>query len=173
MNSMHSPDRNGAELADGNPSGSASGPGAATTGHVVVFRIGHQAYGLPVADVREVILLPLLLTVPGISALCSGFLNWHGQYLPVLSGHRLIDVPETIGIDSQIVICGQAPFALGLLIDQVVDVRFVTSGDRALLKQHDGALVHGIAQSHADTIVIFHAPAVYALGAQFAIHAPG
>jgi purine-binding chemotaxis protein CheW len=174
MSHVNPPDLNGIASKNGDwASVATNGADLGISGYVVVFQIGRQFYGLPVAEVREIVQLPMLLTLPGPPGLCCGLLNWHGRYLPIVSGHGLVDVPETVSLDSQIVLCGQPPFAMGLLVDHVVDVRPVASGERALLEHQADGLVRGLAQSSAGTVVILHAPFLYALGAQFALRAPG
>ncbi|GAB4108528.1 MAG: chemotaxis protein CheW [Roseiflexaceae bacterium] len=100
---------------------------------VVTWLIGRQTYGLPVGDVLEVVRVPALLMLAGAQSHVCGLLNRRGQYIPVLDGRVLVDEPPRYDLASQVVIIGN-PLAvtplqpyLGLLVDQVCDVRMVSS----------------------------------------------
>lgn len=93
---------------------------------LVTFSMEHQWYGLPLASVLQVIRLPALLTLAGAPPILCGMLNLHGQYLPVLSGRSLVNLPQEYAVNNQILIVGhmQSPGVpcFGLLVDQVHDV---------------------------------------------------
>ncbi len=94
----------------------------------VTFRIGPQQYGLPVAFVIEIVRLPALVTLAGASPAVIGLLNLRGQYVPVLDGRILIGEPVTYTLNNQVVVAGRIEDnivipLLGLLVDQVIDVR--------------------------------------------------
>jgi purine-binding chemotaxis protein CheW len=61
---------------------------------LLVFRLGPQAYALPLAEVREVIPLAALYAPPLMPALLAGFLNLGGTAVPVVRLDRLFDLPE-------------------------------------------------------------------------------
>ncbi|MEN9935681.1 MAG: hypothetical protein RLZZ387_2260 [Chloroflexota bacterium] len=94
-----------------------------------VFQINDQQYALPVAEVREVVRVPALLTIAGAPPVVCGLLNLRGSYLPVIDGRRLVGAPPHISLASQIVIAGIAEDTradrpvLGLLVDHVLAVR--------------------------------------------------
>lgn len=101
---------------------------------IVTWTIGPQVYGLPVADVVEVVRVPAMLTLAGAPEYVCGLLNRHGQYLPVLDGRALLDEPLRYDLASQVVIVGNPLSAaerraeLGLLVDQVCEVRMFHAG---------------------------------------------
>jgi purine-binding chemotaxis protein CheW len=106
-----------------------SGPLAAAP-TAVTFVIGTQEYGLPVADVVEVVAMPAMLNVAGAPAYLIGLLNRRGRYLPVLDGRMLVGEPVQYDLDRYVIIAGRASAnvgdlvpLLGILVDQVCDVR--------------------------------------------------
>jgi purine-binding chemotaxis protein CheW len=90
---------------------------------VVTFHIGRQRYGLPVADVHEVVLLPALITLAGAPPLVAGVVNVRGCYLPVLSGRRLLGEVDAFDLNSHLIIAGRGRSELALHVDRVSDVQ--------------------------------------------------
>ncbi len=94
---------------------------------VVLFRLGNQQYGLPLAVVHEIVRLPALIMLAGAPPALCGLLNLRGQHLPVLDGRVLVGEPALYDLNSQIVIAGRDRPELGLLVDQVHDVYTVAA----------------------------------------------
>ena len=55
---------------------------------VLVFHIGPDRYGLPLACIRRVLPLMALKTVPGAPDAVAGLMNLHGSGIPVLDVSR-------------------------------------------------------------------------------------
>jgi chemotaxis signal transduction protein len=96
----------------------------------VTFVIGTQEYGLPVADVMEIVPIPAMLILAGAPAYVAGLLNRRGRYLPVLDGRILLGEPARYDLDRYVIIAGRASAheehvtpLIGILVDQVCDVR--------------------------------------------------
>ncbi|MFL5805593.1 MAG: chemotaxis protein CheW [Roseiflexaceae bacterium] len=96
---------------------------------VVLFQLGNQQYGLPLAVVHEIVRLPALIMLAGAPPALCGLLNLRGQHLPVLNGRVLVGEPALYDLNSQIVIAGRGWPELGLLVDQVHDV-YTVAADR-------------------------------------------
>src|SRR3712207_2163231 len=90
---------------------------------MVIFRIGRQRYGLPADYVREIVPRPTLVEPAGAPPVLSGLLNLRGQYLPVLDGRVLVGDEPVRDLHSQIIVTGTATPELGVLVDQVEDLR--------------------------------------------------
>jgi purine-binding chemotaxis protein CheW len=60
---------------------------------VVVFEIGGQHYGLPVADVRELLPAVSVTPLPGAPAVVEGVINLRGRVVPVLDFRRRFELP--------------------------------------------------------------------------------
>ena len=102
----------------------------AATPTAVTFVIGTQEYGLPVADVLEIVPMPAMLALAGAPAYLVGLLNRRGRYVPVLDGRILLGEPEQYDVDRYIIIAGRVSANMqhvvplfGILVDQVCDVR--------------------------------------------------
>ncbi len=91
---------------------------------VVTFRVGYQTFALPLRAVQQVVRLPELTPIAGASPLIAGLINARGHLLPVVVGHRLLEQPLAITLNSMVIIVGLDPEQpqLGLLVDEVYGV---------------------------------------------------
>ncbi|WP_207462056.1 chemotaxis protein CheW [Azospirillum sp. SYSU D00513] len=92
------------------------------TEQFVVFRLAGAEYGLPVADVQEVLRRPDALTpLPNAPDFVAGIANLRGAVLPVIDQRRLLRLPEgaasSEGARGRIVVIGARDLRAGLLVD--------------------------------------------------------
>lgn len=140
---------------------------------IVTWRIGPQLYGLPVANVVEVVRVPAMLTLAGAPEYVCGLLNRHGQYLTVLDGRALLGEPPSYELSSQVVIVGNplSPAGrradLGLLVDQVHEVRMFHAG-RLVPLQPSAArpILHGVISADEQSILLLDAARLAELAPQ-------
>lgn len=91
---------------------------------LVVFRLGGQAFAVPVAAVREVVPLAWLAKPPRMPSFVEGVLNLGGIAVPVLRLDDLLGMERgRVGLDASILIMRRDGAALGLLVDHVDGVR--------------------------------------------------
>ncbi|HYT87347.1 MAG TPA: chemotaxis protein CheW [Gemmataceae bacterium] len=64
-----------------------------TAREILVFEIGGQRYGLPVADVRELLRAVTLTPLPQAPAIVEGIINVRGTIVPVLDIRRRFRLP--------------------------------------------------------------------------------
>jgi purine-binding chemotaxis protein CheW len=63
--------------------------------HFVVFRLGDEEFGLPIAAVDEVARVPTQITrVPKMPDFLEGVVNLRGDVLPVVDQRRRFDMPR-------------------------------------------------------------------------------
>lgn len=94
---------------------------------VLVFQIGDDRYGLPLAVIARVLPAAALKQVPQAPAYVAGLMDLHGEPVPVLDLSRLAgQAPEQVWFDTRIVLVdypvagGTRP--LGLLAEHVAGV---------------------------------------------------
>jgi purine-binding chemotaxis protein CheW len=92
--------------------------------HFVVFRLGNEAFGLPVAAVDEVARIPTQITrVPKMPDFLEGVVNLRGEVLAVVDQRRRFDMPKFAGDGAQrLIVVRAARCRAGLIVDQVSDV---------------------------------------------------
>lgn len=98
---------------------------------VLVFHIGPDRYGLPLAAIRSVMPLMALKAMPGAPDAVAGLMNLHGTGIPVLDVSRIAGGdPAARRIDTRIVLVDytgpdKAVHALGLVTERVLGVQDV------------------------------------------------
>ena len=103
---------------------------------ILLFDVGDQLYGIPLADVREVLPMAQLLRPPALPSLLAGLLNLDGVAFPVLRLDRLFGVPEQpTGQYTPLLILRHEESPLALLVSAVR--RIVLVADDAILPVRD------------------------------------
>jgi purine-binding chemotaxis protein CheW len=106
----------------GMPSGPA--PEAAAESQFLVFRLGGDEFGLPIANVDEVARVPDRLTrVPKTPKFLEGVMNLRGEVLPVVDQRRRFDMPPSADRDSRrLIVLRSERHRAGVIVDAVSDV---------------------------------------------------
>ena len=104
-----------------------SQPAERTNGESVqflVFRLGEEEFGLPIAAVDEVARVPDRITrVPKTPEFLEGVVNLRGEVLPVVDQRRRFDLPQFPGGDGQrLLVVRTERHRAGLIVDSVSEV---------------------------------------------------
>ena len=93
-----------------------------SAGTLLRLGIAGQAFGLPVGDVRDVLLTPALTHLPRAPAGVAGALNLRGKVVVAIDPRGPLGLPAAQGVPvlAVVVVHGQDVYAL--LADQVTDV---------------------------------------------------
>ncbi len=92
----------------------------------LVFHIGADRYGLPLAAVRRVLPAAALKQLPLTPDWVAGLLDLHGAPVPVIDLSRLAGrVPEQVWYDTRIVLVDYHRRQLGLLAEHVAGIETV------------------------------------------------
>jgi purine-binding chemotaxis protein CheW len=120
----------------------------------VTCRIAEQTYAVPLAAVLQVVRLPGLTRLAGAPPELCGLLNLRGAMVPVLAARVLVGAPADYGLDSHVMIVGDAAGlpAAGLLVDAVEHVRrFAADSVMPLLQ--GSALVCGVVRGPGEAVL--------------------
>jgi purine-binding chemotaxis protein CheW len=136
--------------AHGKPSGVAQ---AGVVHHFVVFRLGDEQYGLPIAAVDEVVRRPAKLArVPQAPAFLDGIMNLRGQAIPVIDQRRRFATDDSVPARHVIVVSVDGLRA-GFCVDSVSNTLRVSETELRpvpALSSHDTALFDRIAGIERD-----------------------
>jgi chemotaxis-related protein WspB len=105
---------------------------------VLVFHIGPDRYGLPLAGVARVLPVVALKHIPLAPSFVAGLMDLHGEPVPVIDLSRLAGlVPEQLWFDTRIILVDYpladgALACLGLMAEHVIGVEPV---DPAALRE--------------------------------------
>ena len=90
----------------------------------VVFRLGEETYGIEIGFVHEIIRVQPPAALPGTPPAVLGVINLRSRIIPVISLRSVFGGTETEpGPAARIVIVGWNGSRVGLLVDEVVEVR--------------------------------------------------
>lgn len=85
---------------------------------LVVFEVAGVLCALPLEDVREIVLLPMLFHPPTSPSILAGFLNLGGQIVPVVFLSRLLALSSRPqGMYTHVLVLEEGGAPLGLLVD--------------------------------------------------------
>ena len=105
---------------------------AAQSLEVVVFEVGGRRYGLPAADVREIVRAAALTPLPRAPAIVEGILNLRGRIVPVLDIRARFRLPpRPIQPSDHLII------ALGSAGERAVAIRVDRATDLVRLSAED------------------------------------
>lgn len=101
-------------------------------GKYMTFRVGGEEYGLAILKVRELIGLLEITRVPHAPAGVRGVVNLRGKVIPVVDLRSHLGVGDENRADRPVIIVVQiqtasGPVTTGVLVDQVLEVRNITS----------------------------------------------
>ncbi len=112
-------------LADGNERGSDMQIAAESDGRetVLVFRLGDEEYGLPIAAVDEIVRLPDTLTrVPRAPGFVHGVMNFRGKALPVIDQRQRFGVAGTSRGRRRVIVTTLGNRQAGFVVDSVSEL---------------------------------------------------
>jgi purine-binding chemotaxis protein CheW len=109
----------------------AGGEGEEDVTQVVVFRLGAEEFGVPIASVQEIVRVPETLSrVPRTPDFVAGVINLRGGVLPVIDQRRRLGMAEMERNDSQrIVVHAQGGARTGFIVDSVAEVLRIPLAD--------------------------------------------
>jgi purine-binding chemotaxis protein CheW len=107
--------------------GPADVAGARQEIQLACFRVGSELYALDILRIKEIIRPQKLTPVPKAPMFIEGVINLRGAVVPVVDLRKRFDQPSA-GIDRQtrIIICVLAGKIVGLMVDEVAEVRRYT-----------------------------------------------
>jgi purine-binding chemotaxis protein CheW len=89
----------------------------------LVFRLGEEEFGLPVAAVREVVAMPATLTrLPRAPAFVAGLMNLRGRVVPVIDQRRRFAVPGEPTTRRRVIVAALDELEAGFVVDGVSEV---------------------------------------------------
>ena len=97
---------------------------------LVTFKLGREIYGIDIMDVKEIVKIQDIRSIPGAPEYVVGILNLRGSIIPVIDLHKRFnfqkqDLNEDEKLLSGIVIINIDAMLVGIIIDKVEKVENV------------------------------------------------
>ncbi len=89
---------------------------------LVTFRVGGQWFGVPVLDVREILVAQRVARVPLAPPDVDGFLNLRGHIVTAISLHARLSIPRPPAGATMNVVVADRDELFALVVDEVGDV---------------------------------------------------
>lgn len=98
--------------------------GAETSSSFLIFQLGQEFYGLPIAAVDEVVAVPSQTTrLPNAPAFVSGVFNLRGRAVPLINQRQRFDTPVSAAGDRpRVIVATVGALQAGFVVDAVSEV---------------------------------------------------
>lgn len=124
----------------------------------VGFRIGQQAYALPIGAVREIVRPPEITAVPQSADEVAGVMNLRGHILPVIDLRKLFQQASETTPKSRVLVMSLETKLVGLLVDSASEVLKIDSTEiepgTKLLGDYHESYVTGVAKYGGRLVVL-------------------
>jgi purine-binding chemotaxis protein CheW len=122
----------------------------------LLFRVGGELYGSTVTNAQEAIPFRKTTRVPGAPAFVRGLINVRGTIVTVLDLGARLDAERPVADDGSILLVRQngGDRVVGVVVDEVLDVRSLAIDDDATPAGARGGLTRGLAMIDDTTVVI-------------------
>ena len=122
-------------------------------GRTLLFRVGSTVYGCNIEAVREILPYRRATRLPGAPAFVQGLINIRGTIITVLDlGSRLEPLRAPVA-DGSIILAEYGSRSVGIVVEEVMDVRVLDEHEGALPPQQVDAAVRGVGHAE-DTVVV-------------------
>jgi purine-binding chemotaxis protein CheW len=110
------------------------GTGSGLAGKYMTFRLASEEYGLEILKVRELIGFMEITRIPRAPAHVRGVINLRGKVIPVVDLRLKFEMQATDPTSQTVIIVVQlghpsGGLTMGILVDEVLEVRAIGSGD--------------------------------------------
>lgn len=123
------------------------------------FRVGDAMYALDILRIKEIIRPQKLTRVPRAPDFVEGVINLRGAVIPIIDLRRRFDLGD-VGTDrkARVIICSLAGKILGLMVDEVAEVRRYGRQEiqptPQYLKGRGAEFFHGVCRRDDDLIMV-------------------
>ena len=110
---------------------------SAPAGRVVVCRVGNRRFTVPVAAVREVVVAPGIVPIPGVPPVIRGVVNVRGGLVTVISGAILV-MEAGDGLGQCLLVLDMYDGRVAIEVDEVEDLHTSDSAGRLPMLDIEG-----------------------------------
>ena len=110
----------------------------------LTFSLGAESSAIPLLQVKEVIALPEVTSVPQTPNYFLGIMNLRGQVITVLDLRTKLGIKPSENQETVVIICDLAPFSVGVVVDSVNSVLAATPEQISAKPELTGSKVESI-----------------------------
>ncbi len=125
---------------------------------LVAFHLANEVYAVDISAINEIILLPEITHIPHTSQDILGVINLRGKIIPILDLRKRLGLPSAeASRATRVIVVEQAESAVGMIVDDVVGVVKIQSGEveppSELITNLDTDYIRGVGKV-ADSLLI-------------------
>ncbi|HIH69109.1 chemotaxis protein CheW [Methermicoccus shengliensis] len=100
------------------------------TAQVIVFNLGDERYGVDISQVREIIRPTQITRIPNAPDFVEGVINLRGQITTIINLRKRFGMqPKEIDNDTRIIVVENENAVIGMMVDTVNEVKYLSSAD--------------------------------------------
>ncbi len=101
-----------------------------TTIQVAIFKLGDERYGVETSQVKEIIRVEEITSIPNAPDYVEGVINLRGQITTIINLRRRFGMePKPIDNDTRIIVFEHKGSTIGMMVDTVTEVRYLAKED--------------------------------------------
>lgn len=90
---------------------------------VVLFRLGKQEFGVPIGQVKEIVMMPEVTPIPNAPNFIEGVINLRGQIIVIIDLSERFDLPQIERAETpRIVVVQAVDVTVGIIVDAAPQV---------------------------------------------------
>ena len=106
----------------------------AQAGKYLIFELGNEEFGISVLQVREIMKMQEITSVPQAPHFVQGVINLRGRIVPVMNLRRKFNMPEQAYTDRTCIVvirvqASEGEQSVGIIVDGVVEVLLLSQDD--------------------------------------------
>ena len=124
----------------------------------LIFQLGGETYGLPIADIEEVVTAPETLTrVPNAPAFIEGVIDLRGRVVPVIDQGKRFGADQAATSARKVIVTAAGALQAGFIVDTVAGIRAIPRSDLAPASEllaDDRAIFDRVARNPDGTVIL-------------------
>jgi purine-binding chemotaxis protein CheW len=106
----------------------------ARAGKYLIFELGHEEFGISVLQVKEIMKMQEITSVPQTPSFVMGVINLRGRIIPVVNLRSKFKMPEQERTDTTCIVvvklqAESGEQSMGIVVDGVVEVLLINADD--------------------------------------------
>lgn len=97
----------------------------------LVFNISKENYAVPLSDVREILKIPTITSLPKKPNYFSGVFNLRGKIVSVIDMRKVNNIPKAdiVALKNCIIIINYSDIEFGIIVDEAIQVKKIENCD--------------------------------------------
>jgi purine-binding chemotaxis protein CheW len=101
-----------------------------STLQVVIYRLGNERYGVETSQVKEIIRVGEITSIPNAPDYVEGVINLRGQITTIINLRKRFGMePKDVDNDTRIIVFDHNGSTVGMMVDTVTEVKYLSISD--------------------------------------------